>query len=197
MRIIFLSEHFWKHADKKHIQLLDGRTLFSQTKVNIFVSFFSVVNELILKEKSEHSKNSKKQDPHEEGIEEGALSSSSSVLAESSAKSSSSVRSSMQSSSAGSSASNNNKNNSNSNKPNLAIANNTRLDESSNDSGHNSMNTSKSTTISCRVSTIGELKVSITFLIESYILINTKYLDKVFLTTITANLENWKYQPPC
>ena len=144
-----------------------------QTKVNIFVSFFSVVNELILKEKSEHSKNSKKQDPHhglehEEGIEEGALSSSSSVLAESSAKSSSSVRSSMQSSSAGSSASNNNKNNSNSNKPNLAIANNTRLDESSNDSGHNSMNTSKSTTISCRVSTIGELKLSITSLIESY-----------------------------
>ena len=168
----FLSEHFRKHTDKKNIQLLDGRTLFLQTKVNIFVSFFLVVNELILKEKSEHSKNSKKQDPHhglehEEGIEEGALSSSSSVLAESSAKSSSSVRSSMQSSSAGSSASNNNKNNSNSNKPNLAIANNTRLDESSNDSGHNSMNTSKSTTISCRVSTIGELKVSITSLIES------------------------------
>ena len=149
--------------------LLFGRNIFKTHKNNKHFRFLvSVVNELILKEKSEHSKNSKNGLEHEEGIEEGALSSSSSVLAESSAKSSSSVRSSMQSSSAGSSASNNNKNNSNSNKPNLAIANNTRLDESSNDSGHNSMNTSKSTTISCRVSMIGELKVSISSLIESY-----------------------------
>ena len=96
---------------------------------------FLVVNELISREKSEHHQH---QQTCQESTEEGAMSSSSSIMAESSAKSNS-ARSSMQSTTASNSSSSSsgmtptNDNNNNS----------TRLDDSSNDSGHNSMNTSE------------------------------------------------------
>ena len=102
---------------------------FLNSNANFFISF-SVVNELILKEKSDihHRGGSSNNSTHDLVMENqsngSAMSSSSSVLAESSAGKSSSARSSMQSS------------NSSSNNVN-------KLEDSSNDSGHNSMNTSK------------------------------------------------------
>jgi len=114
------------------------------------INRMSLVNELISREKSEHHQH---QQTCQESTEEGAMSSSSSIMAESSAKSNS-ARSSMQSTTASNSSSSSsgmtptNDNNNNS----------TRLDDSSNDSGHNSMNTNSSDSQSDGTNSGGEEK---------------------------------------
>jgi hypothetical protein len=123
--IIFPPYLFWKMRNHFRVNLaLQITNVFSFcTCLDVF---FSVVNELILKEKSERPKSVLIVS------EEGGMSSSSgsSTMAESSAKSSS-ARSSMQSTT------------SNTSSTTIKATSGNRLEDSSNDSGHNSMNTSE------------------------------------------------------